>query len=296
MNWIKKKRRVSLIHSFNDFISSNRLFQKGDKLLLAVSGGLDSVVLCDLCHCAGFQFAIAHVNFGLRDIESDEDEAFVKTLAEKYNYVRFFFYDDCRRYKNYISSVRPNVLKQHFEKYNLGYMLNLIAPNCKIIQINEMTEGAACTTLLASEYIDNDNPLLIANSDQFLEWNSSETLYTFSASGLDGGIVTFESTHPKWSYVSLDTNGFIREVAEKRPISNIATVGLYYWKQGKDYVRFARQMINKNIRTNNEFYVAPVFNEAIQGGLKFKIKDIEKMWGLGTPEDLDSFLKNFSVQ
>jgi dTDP-glucose pyrophosphorylase len=155
-----------------------------------------------------------------------------------------------------------------------------------------LTEGAACTTLLAKEYIDNDAPLVMANSDQFVEWNSNECLYAFTADSIDGGIITFEATHPKWSYAKLDDNGFVSEVAEKRPISNLATVGIYYWRHGSDYVKYAEQMIKKDIRTNNEFYVAPVFNEAIGDGKKIRCKNIEKMWGIGTPEDLNYFLDN----
>ena len=185
------------------------------------------------------------------------------------------------------------VQKSHFDKFNLGHLLNLISPGCKIVQIEGVTEGAACTTLLAREHFDNDSPLLIANSDQFVEWNSGETIYSFESEGLSGGIVTFESNHPKWSYAKLGKDGYVLEVAEKRPISNIATVGIYYWRSGSDYVKFANQMIQKNIRTNGEFYVCPVFNEAISAGHKFRIKNIERMWGLGTPEDLEYFLKNY---
>jgi hypothetical protein len=108
---------------------------------------------------------------------------------------------------------------------------------------------------------------------------------------LDGGIVSFKSTHPKWSYAKTDNNGFVLEVAEKKTISDIATVGIYYWKKGSDFVKYAEQMIDKNIRVNNEFYVCPVYNEAILDGLKFKTFDVPKMWGLGTPEDLDYYLE-----
>lgn len=188
------------------------------------------------------------------------------------------------------------VQKNHYQKYSLQYLLNLIAANCNIVQVDGVTEGAACTTLLAKKYIDNGDPLLIANSDQFLEWNSNECLYAFNADGIDGGIITFKATHPKWSYVKIGDDGFISEVAEKKPISDNATVGIYFWKRGSDYVKYAEQMIEKNIRTNNEFYVCPVFNEAIQDGKKVRIKDIDRMWGLGTPEDLDYFLKNYKYQ
>jgi HAD superfamily hydrolase (TIGR01509 family) len=185
------------------------------------------------------------------------------------------------------------VQKSHFEKYNLEYLLKLIAPNCKIVLVDGLTEGAACTTLIAEEFINNDNPLLMANSDQFVEWNSSETIYSFESDGVSGGIVTFEASHPKWSYAKLGEDGFVSEVAEKRPISNLATVGIYYWRKGSDYVKYANQMIEKNVRTNGEFYVCPVFNEAIQDGLKIRVRSASKMWGIGTPEDLNYFLENY---
>jgi len=185
------------------------------------------------------------------------------------------------------------VQKEHYEKYSLQYLLNLIAPNCNIVQVDGLTEGAACTTLLAKEFIDNDAPLVMANSDQFVEWNSNECLYAFNVDGVDGGIVTFKATHPKWSYAKMGQDGFVSEVAEKKPISDNATVGIYFWKRGSDYVKYAEQMIEKNIRTNNEFYVCPVFNEAISDGKKIRVKEIEKMWGIGTPEDLNYFLENY---
>jgi HAD superfamily hydrolase (TIGR01509 family) len=187
------------------------------------------------------------------------------------------------------------VQKNHYEKYSLQYLLNLIAPNCNIIKVDGLTEGAACTTLLAKDFINNDQPLLMANSDQFVEWNSNECLYAFNADGVDGGILTFKSTHPKWSYAKIREDGFVSEVAEKKPISDNATVGVYFWKKGSDYVKYAEQMIEKNIRTNNEFYVCPVYNEAILDGKKIRIKDIRKMWGIGTPEDLNYFLEHHQI-
>ncbi len=186
------------------------------------------------------------------------------------------------------------VQKEHYEKYNLKYLLNLITNNnCEIVQVDSMTEGAACTTLLAKKYIDNDEPLMIANSDQFVEWDSNEFMYSMVADNVDGGILSFEATHPKWSFVKLDDDGFVCEVAEKKPISNIATVGIYYWAKGSDYVKYSEQMIEKDIRTNNEFYVCPVYNEAIGDDKKIKVFPINKMWGLGTPEDLERFINDF---
>ena len=184
------------------------------------------------------------------------------------------------------------VQKEHREKYNMDTMLNLIAPNCKIVEVDGLTEGAACTTLLAKEYIDNDAPLLMANSDQFLEWDSNEFMYKMIEQRVDGGIVTFTSTHPKWSFAKINDIGDVVEVAEKNPISDIATVGVYYWSRGSDYVKYTEQMIEKNVRVNNEFYVCPVFNEAIGDDKIIRTFNIDKMWGLGTPEDLKYYLEN----
>jgi len=185
------------------------------------------------------------------------------------------------------------VQQSHYEKYNLKYLLNLIAPGCDIVQVDGVTEGAACSTLLAKDYINNDAPLVMANSDQYVEWNSNECMYAFTADEIDGGIISFEASHPKWSYARVGDDGFVEEVAEKKVISNEATVGIYYWKKGSDYVKYAEDMIAKNIRVNNEFYVCPVFNQAIEDNKKIKVKRVNKMWGIGTPEDLDNFLKNY---
>jgi NDP-sugar pyrophosphorylase family protein len=187
------------------------------------------------------------------------------------------------------------VQRTHYEKYNLKETLNRISPDCKIVQVDGLTEGAACTTLLAEEYIDNDEPLLMANSDQYVDWDSNEFMYSMVGDGVDAGILSFSSIHPKWSYAKLDEYGFVSEVAEKKPISDIATVGIYYWAKGSDYVKYAKQMIEKDVRVNNEFYVCPVFNEAILDKKKIKVYNIgeNSMWGIGTPEDLKHFLENY---
>jgi HAD superfamily hydrolase (TIGR01509 family) len=188
---------------------------------------------------------------------------------------------------NYIFVVQH----EHRVKYNLDALLNLIVPGCKIVETQGITEGAACTALLASELIDNDTPLFFANSDQFVNWNSNEFMYKMNESEADGGIVVFEATHPKWSFAEIDEDNFVIRVAEKNPISKNATVGFYYWKKGSDFVKYANQMISKDIRVNNEFYVCPVYNEAIKDGKKIISFEANSMWGLGTPEDLELFLK-----
>ena len=190
---------------------------------------------------------------------------------------------------NYIYVVQ----KSHREKYNLDTLLNLLTPGCKIVETDGLTEGAACTALLAKEYIDSDNPLFFANSDQFVEWDSNEFMYKMQETDADGGIVTFTATHPKWSFAKVDGNGLVTEVAEKNPISDIATVGYYYWKHGSDFVKYAEQMIEKNVRVNNEFYVCPVFNQAIEDSKQIRTFNTARMWGLGTPEDLNYYLENY---
>ena len=187
---------------------------------------------------------------------------------------------------NYIYVVQ----KSHRERYNLDTLLNLLTPGCTVIEVDGMTEGAACTVLMAKRYINNDFPLFFANSDQYVEWNSNDFMYKMESTDADGGMLTFTAVHPKWSFARIDKAGFVTEVAEKNPISDIATVGFYYWKHGSDFVKYAEQMIAADKRFNNEFYVCPVFNEAIADGKKIKTFHIDKMWGLGTPEDLNEYL------
>ena len=190
---------------------------------------------------------------------------------------------------NYIFIVQ----KSHREKYNLDSLLNVISPDCKIIEVDSLTEGAACTALMAKNLINNESPLFFANSDQFVEWSSNDFMYKMMETNSDGGIVTFRSTHPKWSFAKVDENGIVTEVAEKNPISDLATVGYYFWKHGSDFVKYAESMIEKNIRVNNEFYVCPVFNQAILDGKKIVTYDADGMWGIGTPEDLKYYLENY---
>lgn len=186
------------------------------------------------------------------------------------------------------------VRTEHRIKYNLDTLLKLITPNCKIVEVDHLTEGAACTALLAREHIDNDAPLFFANSDQFAHWDSNEFFYKMNECDADGGIVTFTSYHPKWSFVKVNPSGFITEVAEKNPISDRATTGFYYWKRGSDFVKYADQMISMGSQSkiNNEWYLAPTYNLAINDGKKIREYKISEFFGLGTPEDLNFFLSN----
>jgi len=184
------------------------------------------------------------------------------------------------------------VRKEHLLKYEgLSHTLNRITNGkYKIIEVDTLTEGAACTALLAKEFINDDDDLLIANSDQYIEYRSENFNYLKSLTNVDAIVYCFTAVHPKWSFVKINEEGIVTEVAEKNPISNIATCGIYWYRHGKDFVKYAEQMINKNIRVNNEFYIAPVYNELIQDKKTLIPFYVQKMHGMGTPEDLYSYI------
>ncbi len=185
-------------------------------------------------------------------------------------------------------------LQEHLEKYDLENRLKEMSPNCIVVPVNQVTEGAACTVLLSERYIDNDDMLMIANSDQYVDIDINE--YIRAIEGSDGLIMTMYADDPKWSFIQYDKKKYVTMVREKEVISNEATVGIYNFKRGSDFVRYAHQMIDKNIRVNNEFYVAPVYNEMIEDGKKVKFYNIGRedngMYGLGIPGDLEKFLNN----
>ena len=188
------------------------------------------------------------------------------------------------------------VRKQHLEKYSgLRTTLDRITNGkFKVVEVDGLTEGAACTTLLAKDLIDDDEELLIANSDQVIEYSAENFKLLKSLTPANGIIFTFNALHPKWSFVRVNSRGVISELQEKNPISNIATCGIYWYRKGSDYVRYAEQMIQKNIRVNGEFYVAPVYNEYISDGKMLIPFYVSKMHGIGTPEDLNTYLKTIT--
>ncbi len=185
---------------------------------------------------------------------------------------------------NYIYIVQ----KEHYANYDLGNVLNKITPGCQIVQIDGLTDGAARTVLMAKHLINNNIPLIISNSDQVVVWSS---LVFQSLLASHSVIAMFEADDPKWSYAKIEDD-YVTEVAEKQVISDNASVGIYGFKTGADYVKYAEQMIAKDVRTNNEFYIAPVYNEAILNGEKIVPYFVNKMYGLGTPEDMNDFIWN----
>jgi NDP-sugar pyrophosphorylase family protein len=183
----------------------------------------------------------------------------------------------------------------HQEKYHLDSELKNIAKESTVIGINGLTQGAAATILFSADLIDNDSPLLIANSDQYVEFNLDAFVDSIQQKDVDGSILTMTSNDEKWSYIKYDQNKLVTEVREKEVISNEATVGIYAFKKGKDFVKGAREMIRNNEKVKGEYYVAPVYNKLIANGSKIFFTNIgfdtEQMNGLGTPEDLALFIK-----
>ena len=169
--------------------------------------------------------------------------------------------------------------------------------NAVFIPIEKLTEGAACTVLFAHKLINNETPLLIANSDQIVDMRIHDFIEDCLKRNLDGSILTFvdPEKNPKWSFARLDDNQLVTEVREKMPISEYATVGIYLFRQGKYFVEGALDMIIRNDRVNNEFYVCPVYNFLLKDHRKIGIYNIklEQMHGIGTPEDLKSYIKIF---
>lgn len=183
--------------------------------------------------------------------------------------------------------------REHIERHDIGSVLQAAAPGAIIVPIDSVTEGAACTVLLAQQYIDNDQPLMIANCDQYVAVDMDEYLAGMRRGDYDGYIMTMTANDPKWSFVRLDNAGAIVEVVEKKVVSNEATVGIYNYRRGADFVRAAHTMIANNERVNNEFYVAPVYNQLLRQGQRIGFMNIgsdrDGMYGLGVPEDLTYF-------
>jgi dTDP-glucose pyrophosphorylase len=181
--------------------------------------------------------------------------------------------------------------REHVRAYELERLLGEWAPGCAIVQLDGVTEGAACSVLTADAWLD-DSALMIANSDQYLDISIDD--YLDGMGSCDGLIMTMTADDPKWSFVAMDGQGMVTQVAEKVAISNEATVGVYNFARGRDFADAAREMIAKDLRVNGEFYVAPVYNMLIEQGAKIAIHNIGAeaagMYGLGVPSDLALFL------
>lgn len=158
-----------------------------------------------------------------------------------------------------------------------------------IIWIDDVTEGAACTVLKAKELINNNDPLLISDCDQLIDMDLND----YYESKYDATPLVVESIDPAFSYVRLE-NGKVVESAEKKVISNISPCGKHLFKHGKYFVEAAEKMIKADKRTNNEFYVTPVYNEMLDKNIG--IYKAEGWHDIGTPQNLKDYLENISIR
>ena|SRR2546422_702444 len=182
---------------------------------------------------------------------------------------------------------------EHLARYAMTDVLRLLSPGCTVVSSFGETGGALCSVLLAIDYIEPEDELLIANGDQYITHSIDDFLEATRQSKAHGAIVTFPATHPKWSYVRTSEDGDVEMVAEKKPISRDATAGIYYFRRGRDFLDAAERMMLKGTTTANEFYVAPVYNEMILEGKRVAIYPVlrTQMYSLGTPEDVEAFTK-----
>jgi NDP-sugar pyrophosphorylase family protein len=181
-------------------------------------------------------------------------------------------------------------------QHAISALLRDIAPGCEIILTDGVTEGAACSVLLAKAFIDNGEPLVIANCDQYVHIDINAFFDRALDPQVDGLVMTMPADHPKWSYVRRGVSGWVEEVREKAVISNEATVGIYHFQRGFEFVQAAHAMILRNERVNNEFYVAPVYNGLIAQAARIGTYDIgDAMFGIGTPDDLQRFMIHFNA-
>jgi len=187
------------------------------------------------------------------------------------------------------------VRSEHNLSFNLDKVLIELFPSCKIINVDHLTEGPACTALYAEIFIDNDDPLIIANCDQIMHWDA-ETFKSFCTNyPHEGFVVTYFADTSKNSYVKIDKNGFAVNIKEKEIISNISLNGIHFWKRGSDFVSSAKAMISMNDRApNGEFYIAPSYNYLIKNDKKIGIYHIpnEQHWAVGTESDLNTYLRS----
>jgi NDP-sugar pyrophosphorylase family protein len=175
-------------------------------------------------------------------------------------------------YKNFMFAVNSIDI----EGFALDRTLALLNSDIKVIKVRENTGGAACTSLLAAEYIDNEQELLILNGNEILEVDYSATLNNFREQGMDSGVVTFDAVHPRYSYVYTNAEGNVEEAAEKVPISRNAVAGFYYFKKGSYFIEAVKNMIRASDSVNGKYFVTPALNYLILQGRNVGTVKIEK--------------------
>ncbi len=186
------------------------------------------------------------------------------------------------------------VRKEDDDKAYISSTLQILSPKCTVYKVNEETQGAVCSALFAIDSINNDDELIVVNGDQLIKNGIQEAVNEFRKKEYEGGIMVFRSVHPRWSYVGLDENGFVNETSEKRPISNMATAGLYYYKHGKDFVNASFNTIRKDVNYNGKYYICSTYNELILNQKKVGVYEINKneYISFSTPQMYENYLNH----
>jgi len=176
-------------------------------------------------------------------------------------------------------------------KYHTGAAIRLIEPEAYLVELHGDTSGAVCSALMAGEFINTDQPLVIVNGDQLLETDIVAAVQEFQSKKLDGGILVFKDIHPRWSFVKCGVDGLVVEAAEKRPISNLATAGFYYFRYGRDFFLAGTEMLKKDTKINGLFYICPAFNELILRQRRIGVREIPRSAyrSLASPEDFHAY-------
>jgi len=186
--------------------------------------------------------------------------------------------------------------EQDCRKYKFDSSLKLLKPDCSIIKLNNTTKGAICSILMAIDEIDKEEELIILNYDQFIDLNLNVFLKNFRQLNADGGLITFNSIHPRWSYAKIDGE-FVIQTAEKNPISNLAIAGFYYFKRASIFIDSAFDVIKFDQNYNGNFYTSSVYNQMILQNMRvysFLIKK-ESYYSFYSPQKVNEFkdfLKN----
>jgi len=199
---------------------------------------------------------------------------------------------DCLNYKdcNLIFVLRDeHVYNHHMDEL----LIKKFGDDISIVVLDQLTDGSVCSCLFAEKLINNDSPLVIHTLDiEFRPVFDPHVMETLDADGL---ILTFKSNSTNYSYAQLDRNGNVTKTAEKKAISPNACVGIYGFKKGSDFCKYAKEMIDRDLRTKNEFYISPLYNILIEDGKKIVTESVDKMHIFGTPDEYN-FYKNNVVQ
>lgn len=186
-------------------------------------------------------------------------------------------------------------LKEHEHIYNVTQLIDsYVDVSYKLVLLDNVTDGQLCTVLTAKKYIDNNEDILIIASDTVIKTDLTKDIMRYG-NQLEGLISVLKLPGEQWSFARSDSDGKVIQVAEKNRISDWASTGMYYFKNGSRFVKEAELMILNEEKTRGEYYIMPVYQKLINSGMDIRISIAENMWDMGTPEGLAHFINNYHV-